>query len=89
MPPTDETSRVADYCNAGDIVHLDTPIGNRFVRVADSIRYDYEKAATRCPVCKHMAGGMPWGGWFLCEYRACCVARVDTGEVFVPMPKGG
>ena len=74
-----------DYRKAGDIVNIPKLVG-KWRRMPDDVRYVYAPGTrTRCPVCKEAAAGVPWRGWFVCDNRVnCCVALVDTGEVFVP-----
>ncbi len=43
-------------------------------------RYDYARDKTRCPVCGGI--GMPWLGWFRCEYGPH-IALVESGRTFV------
>ena len=74
-------SETTDYAKAGDVV--DIPGLGKRVRAPDNVRYDYQNAATRCPICKRDGAGPPWAGWFACEWSDCCVALVNTGEVFV------
>ncbi len=72
-----------DYRSAGDIIEI-PELAGKWKRMPDDVRYIYAPGSrTRCPVCLEDAAGNPWGGWFVCDYRGCCVALVDTGEVFV------
>lgn len=69
-----------DFAKAGDIV--DIPSLGKRTRAPDNVRYRYTDSATMCPICGDI--GVPWGGWFTCDSRGCCVALVSTGEVFTP-----
>ena len=72
-----------DYRNPGDIVEI-PKLGGQWQRMQDDIRYIYVPGTrTRCPICLDDAAGVPWSGWFTCDSRGCCVALVETGEVFV------
>lgn len=73
---------MTDYCKTGETVTIPKLPGN-WMRLPDDIRYDYKNKMCTCPVCKDDAAGVPWNGWFTCESHGCCVALVDTGEVFV------
>lgn len=87
-----ETARIGtatgpgpDYCRAGDVVDI-PKLAGKWQRQPDSVRYAYATARTACPVCGEAAAGVPWHGWFVCDYRdRCCVALVGTGEVFLPV----
>lgn len=73
----------ADYCRADDIISIGN-LDGLWRRLPDHVRYEYVAGKrTTCPVCKDDAAGIPWGGWFSCDFKGCCVALVNTGEVFV------
>jgi hypothetical protein len=56
----------------------------QWLRMPNEIRYRYGGAAScQCPICLDDAAGNAWGGWFSCDIKGCCIALVDTGEVFV------
>jgi hypothetical protein len=76
---------VTDYRTAGEIVEI-PKLAGRWRRMPDDVRYVYAPGSmTYCPVCHEQAAGVPWAGWFVCDYRQkCCIALVNTGEVFVP-----
>lgn len=69
------------HCEIGQIV--DIPGLGKRVRVEGY--YDYKNASTRCPNCKDDAAGVPWGGWFSCDYACSLVALIETGECFMPV----
>ena len=72
-----------DYRSAGWIGEITGRLG-QWRRMPDEIRYRYgEGTMCRCPMCFDDAAGTPWQGWFWCELKDCCIALVDTGEVFV------
>ena len=73
---------MSDRTKLGEILEIQG-LSGKWRRMPDKIRYSYAEAKTRCPVCRDEAGGVPWAGWFSCDSRGCCVALVDTGEVFV------
>jgi len=75
---------LADYRQSGDIIEI-PKLSGKWRRMPDEIRYDYKGASTKCPVCLEPAAGNAWAGWFSCDYKGCCVALVDTGEVFMPV----
>jgi len=75
-----------DYRADGEIVEI-SGLSGEWKRMPDDIRYVYAAGSmTCCPICQEAAAGVPWGGCFICDKRGCCVALVDTGEVFVPLP---
>lgn len=55
---------------------------NPYIEIA--AKYDYVNAPTRCPNCGRDAAGVPWRGWFACDF-CDCIALVETGESFVPL----
>lgn len=69
------------YYEVGEIV--DIPNLGKRVRIA--AHYDYERARNRCPICKDDAAGVPWCGWFSCDFNCPLVALVETGECFMPV----
>lgn len=73
-----------DYCTTGDIVEI-SKLDGKWKRQPDNIRYNYASAPTRCPLCLDDTAGVPWAGWFSCDSKGCCVALVETGEVFTPV----
>ena len=77
-----------DYRAAGDIIEI-PGLAGKWRRMPDNVRYVYAPGSmNRCPVCHDSAAGVPWGRWFVCDYRqCCCVALVNTGEVFMPLPE--
>lgn len=75
---------MSDYRAAGDIVEIGKLPG-KWRRMPDDIGYDYKNARTKCPICLEPTAGTPWAGWFSCDHKGCCVALVNTGEVFVPV----
>ncbi len=68
-----------DYTSPGQIIEI-PKLEGKWQR--QEARYDYERAGTRCPICEHRAGGVPWNGWFSCD-MCKAVAIVETGEAFV------
>jgi hypothetical protein len=74
---------MSDYKPAGWIGEIPGLTG-QWRRMPDEMRYRYGAGEnTTCPLCLREAAGVPWGGWFTCDYKGCCVALVDTGEVFI------
>lgn len=79
---------MSDYCKAGEITEI-PKLDGKWQRMPDDVRYRYDIARTQCPLCLEPAAGTPWGGWFSCDFKGCCVALVDTGEVFVRVRSAG
>lgn len=75
-----------DFHKPGDVVEIkNSPSKTPYVRLSDEIRYDYENAQLRCPVCEVDPSMVPWRGWFDCGFCSV-IALVKTGEVFIPIP---
>lgn len=78
QPPTTPDRRASGWI--GEIPGL----SGQWRRMPSEIRYRYGGGTScQCPICLDDAAGNPWAGWFLCDINGCCVALVDTGEVFV------
>ena len=85
MSQSDDNQTTPDYKVAGWIGEILGMLG-KWRRMLDEIRYQYGIGKnTRCPVCLERAAGVSWAGWFACDRKGCCVALVDTGEVFLPV----
>ena len=67
------------YHHIGDVFEI-KGLAGKWQRVPG--RYDYKAAPTTCPVCKEVAAGVPWGGWFSCDNRCNVVCLLSTGEVY-------
>ncbi len=80
--------RISDYRKAGWIGEI-PGLSGRWRRMPDEIRYRYGgNSSCTCPICLDDAAGNSWNGWFSCDIMGCCVALVDTGEVFCPVGRG-
>ena len=71
-------------CEPGVPITINGLDGQYIPLSLDACRYEYGKGKnTECPNCGHRAGGVPWGGWFLCDAQCGALALIDTGQVFV------